>query len=375
MKQATEAGRQEQIKLNITAPELTGLMESIPGYVLLINDEHRILQANEAARAIFGIGDKEIIGSYCPKAIHGSDGKWPGCPLEEVAETGLPVQREVFDDKSGRWLASTVSPVSGLTPDGHRVFLHTVSDITAVKRAEQMKDEFLSMVSHELKTPLTVIIGALHTTNSPGIPAAEAKELIQDAIDSAVFLAGIVENLLELSRSQGSQFKLNTERLDFEEIAWSVAHRLSSRSPKHRIGVDMPARMPDINADRLKVERILFNLVENAVKYSPDGGEIIISARQKGNDLQVCVSDQGPGISEEDQKRLFHSFEQLGTNERSAMQGLGLGLKVCRTLVEAHGGKIWVESNPGRGSNFYFTLPLFYPESTLEKTPGIPVPP
>ncbi|MDO8578558.1 MAG: ATP-binding protein [Dehalococcoidales bacterium] len=358
MKQATEAGRQEPAKLNVNAPEITGLLEALPGYVLLIDEEHRILQTNKAAREIFGIDTKDIIGGYCPKVIHGSDKVWPGCPLEEVIQKGQPVEREVFDEKSGRWLESTISPVQGTTPDGHKIFLHTVTDITAVKQAEKIKDEFLGMVSHELKTPLTIIIGALNTAHTPGISTADVEELLKDALDSAGFLAGMVENLLELSRAKNIRSKIKTEQIDFGEIAWGVAHKFNLRSPKHKICLDMPARLPDIAVDKAKVERILFNLVENAVKFSPTGGEITIAARREGRSLQICISDQGSGITGEDQKRLFQSFEQLAS-ERIAMQGLGLGLSACRALVEAHGGKIWVESNPGRGSNFIFTLPLW----------------
>ncbi len=358
MKETNGAGRQEPVKLDINAPEITGLLEALPGYVMLIDDKHHILQTNEAARRIFRIEAKDIISGYCPKVVHGSDEVWPSCPLEEASQKGQFVEREMFDEKSGRWLAIAISPVPGTTPDGHRIFLHTVTDITAVKQAEQMKDEFLGMVSHELKTPLTVIIGALNTAHTPGISTADVEELLKDALDSAGFLAGMVENLLELSRAKNIRSKIKTEQIDFGEIAWGVAHKFNLRSPKHKICLDIPARLPDIAADKAKVERILFNLVENAVKYSPIGGEITIAARPESKNLQICVSDQGPGITKEDQKRLFRNFEQLA-NERSAMQGMGLGLKVCRTLVEAHGGKIWIESKPGQGSSFLFNVPLW----------------
>jgi len=132
---------------------------------------------------------------------------------------------------------------------------------------------------------------------------------------------------------------------------------VKGKSAAHRFAVDISEQIPPLKADRVRLERILHNLIENAVKYSPKGGEVRISAQQKDNELIVCVSDQGPGISPDDQKRLCQSFEQLAISNRRAMQGVGLGLKVCRTLVEAHGGKIWVESQLGAGSSFYFTLP------------------
>ena len=358
MKQLTENGSREPEIIDVDAPGVASVLQALPGYVLLIDEEHRVLWANKEAQAIFALGSKDYLGVYCPKVVHGSESTWPGCPLEEAALKRQPAEREIYDEKNGRWLASAVYPMQGITPDGHRVFLHTVSDISASKRAERTKDEFLNMVSHELKTPLTVIIGALNTADSPGIPENEARELRQDAVDSAVLLAGMVENLLELSRSKTSRVALSPEPLDFGEVAWSVAHKFHLRSPKHSICVDLPPRIPDVIGDKPKVERILYNLVENAVKYSP-GGEVTISARQDGSNLLACVADQGTGITEHDQKKLFQSFEQLAV-ERKAMHGLGLGLKVCRTLVEAHGGKIWVESKSGKGSKFFFTLPLFH---------------
>jgi len=113
-----------------------------------------------------------------------------------------------------------------------------------------------------------------------------------------------------------------------------------------------------IDVDPLRAERVLYNLIDNAIKYSPDGGEVKISARQEKENLVVCVSDQGLGISKDDQLRLFQKFQRLDVMVKKNIQGIGLGLNVCRILVEAHGGQIWVESRKGKGSTFCFTIPL-----------------
>jgi signal transduction histidine kinase len=121
---------------------------------------------------------------------------------------------------------------------------------------------------------------------------------------------------------------------------------------------NIPLDLPLVIADPIRVERILYNLVDNAIKYSPMGGEVIVSASNIGDYLEISVKDQGMGISPNDQARLFQSFERLGVQVNGAIQGTGLGLRVCFILVEALGGKIWVESEPGKGSTFYFTLPV-----------------
>ncbi len=235
-------------------------------------------------------------------------------------------------------------------------------DITSRKKADELKDEFIGMVSHELRTPLTITMGALYTAQDKGISEKDAQELLQDAIIGTETLAGIVENLLELSRSQANRLELNKQKTDVKEIARNVIKKLQSKSGIHHLVVEIPDTIPSVVVDPIRVERIIFNLVENAIKYSPNGGDVKISANQNGDNIIVRVTDYGLGISPDDQKKLFQSFEQLDVNNRRAMQGVGLGLKVCRTLVEAHGGRIWVESEPGRGSSFYFTLLTTVPD-------------
>jgi len=182
--------------------------------------------------------------------------------------------------------------------------------------------------------------------------------LVRDALSGAEDLAGIVENLLELSRSQAHQLVLRKEAADMNEVASEVVRKLKDRSPIHRLVISMPEQLPPADIDRVRVARLLNNLVDNAIKYSPAGGDVKISARADNGNIVVGVTDRGIGIARENQAKLFERFSRLDKFGESGIPGIGLGLHVCRILVEAHGGKIWVESEPGSGSTFWFTVPV-----------------
>jgi PAS domain S-box-containing protein len=229
-------------------------------------------------------------------------------------------------------------------------------DITERKKAEQLKDEFIGLVSHELRTPMTVITGSLRTAMSEGISLEDKETLLQNAVEGAGSLSAILENLLELSRYQAGRLQLHPETVNISDIANSVIERLKARSEDRPFLLDFPDNLPPVQADPVRVERILYNLLENAAKYSPEKSVIKVFARKEKKMVVTGVADKGVGISPEDQGRLFELFERLGKGSRS--QGLGLGLVVCKRLVEAQGGQIWVESEPGKGSTFYFTLPM-----------------
>ncbi len=276
---------------------------------------------------------------------------------EEISpeETGSRTKDIKVDDA---WYEQVISGVPS-----SRYFRIYGSDITERKRADQLKDEFIGMVSHEIKTPLTVIIGALSTANLENLPRDQVKGFLDDALIYSDILADIVDNLLELSRAQSDRLTLDKSPVNIGEIAARVIRMQARRAHGHNLINDVPADLPAVTIDRTRAERVMHNLVDNAIKYSPRGGDIRIFAELKNGGLLVGVSDQGIGISPEDQARLFQRFERLDLNTGKAIQGIGLGLNVCRILVEAHGGKIWVESEPGQGSTFYFTLPL---EGTAE---------
>ncbi len=233
------------------------------------------------------------------------------------------------------------------------------ADISEQKQAMAIKDDFIGMVSHELKTPLTVVIGAIKTAMSEGVSPQDARELLQDASWGAETMADIVDNLLELSRWQANRLNLQTARVDAAAVVGRMVERASRKSEKHRLVADVPADLPEVRVDRTRVERILDNLVDNAIKYSPEGGEVRISARREADYIVVSVTDQGIGIAPTDTAKLFQPFVRLDSLiPTTTLKGIGLGLVVCRRLVEAHGGRIWVESGPGKGSTFFFTLPM-----------------
>jgi len=205
-----------------------------------------------------------------------------------------------------------------------------------------------------------VIIGAVNTALSEGasLSPEETRQLLQDAAWESESLSHLLGNLLELSRAQADRLLLHTEPISIKSVIQEAVKKIEQQFPKHRFLISLPRQLPPVKADQLRVERILYNLLENAAKYSPQGSEIRVFAKREKDHLTMGVADQGPGISLHDQAKLFQPFQRLEDSRLKGVKGAGLGLLVCRRLVEAHGGRIWVESEPGRGSTFSFTLPL-----------------
>jgi signal transduction histidine kinase len=248
--------------------------------------------------------------------------------------------------------------LEGTKQDNSQILLY-LRDMEERKKVEELKDQFIGLVSHELRTPLTVIMAAVNTALSERtrLSPHETRRLLEDAASASDALSDILENLLELSRSQADRLTLQVEPLMLEDVVQKTIHEAKRHSSMHQFVIDLPKTLPPLRADPIRLERILHNLVENAVKYSP-GGEVRVSARRDGKNLVIEVHDQGYGISLEDQAKLFQPFQRIRQAETDGIKGIGLGLLVCRSLVEAHGGRIWLESQPGQGTTIFFTIPI-----------------
>lgn len=232
-------------------------------------------------------------------------------------------------------------------------------DITERKKLDQLKDEFIGLVSHELRTPLTVIHGCLSTalTEWERLQSGEMQQLLQDAMLESESLSHLIENLLELSRIQAQQLALYSESIDVKTLIREILTKIKRQETAHRFVTSIPNKLPLIIGDPLRIGRILYNLLDNAAKYSPQGSQIKVTVRTEPECLVIGVSNRGLGLSSSDQARIFGAFQRLEDSRPDQARGAGLGLVVCRRLVEAHGGEIWVESKKGKGSTFFFSLP------------------
>jgi len=278
-------------------------------------------------------------------------------PAQVATVTGKPVAPDEFEIvfEDGRRLHMLIGAVPLVDARGRsRGAVAIGADITRQKMEMDIKDEFIGMVSHELRTPLTVIMGALSTATDERVSKEQKEELIQEANSSAESLASILANMLELSRYQAGRLELERKPVRISDIAEKGAERARRKYDTHNIVVDVSNSLPDVEVDAGRMELVLYNLIENAVKYSPAGSEVRIFSRRGEDGLVIGVRDHGVGIPPEDQERLFQPFSRL---KEDIAGGVGLGLVVCKRLVEAHGGHIWVESAPGKGSTFFFRIP------------------
>jgi len=328
--------------------------------IVIADLEGRITYVNPSFVRLWGGSDQEeILGrnvlEFTASRDRASD------ILESLWSSGAWLGEETGVRKDGALVDVELS-ASLVTDEAGRpiCMMCSVIDITERKKLERLKDDFIGMVSHEFRTPLTVIKGCINTvlTESSYLSPTETHQLLQDAADEADSLSDLIGNLLELSRAQAGQLTLYPEALDLQMATRKAVKKVAARYPAYRVSLDLPPDLPPVSADPLRLERVLCNLFENAAKYSPAGGEVRMSAKLDADGIVVGIADQGPGISPGDQARLFGPFQRLEQAAPGGGGGMGLGLVVCRRLVEAHGGSIWVDSEPGKGSTFFFTLPL-----------------
>jgi signal transduction histidine kinase len=253
--------------------------------------------------------------------------------------------------------ASPVFVARGAAP--HRA-VAVIRDVTEVRRFEQAREEFLATAAHELKTPLAVVKAYAQLMARRGQGDREALSAIERQADR---LARIVQQLLEVSRFRSGGGELRRERFDLGEVAESVAQRMRALTVE-AVRVDRSGETA-VLADPERIAQVLHNLVENAIRFSPLGGGVEIQVRRRASDAVVSVRDHGVGIPTERQGRIFERFYRAHAGTSQDYGGLGLGLDVSREIVARHGGRIWFESEPGRGSTFSFSVPLATEEAAV----------
>ncbi|GAC1314676.1 MAG: hypothetical protein NVSMB2_04540 [Chloroflexota bacterium] len=242
--------------------------------------------------------------------------------------------------------------------------LHLVDEtrkVAALKELDRMKTELLGTVSHELRTPLGSIKGYATTllTHGNKLRKDEQREFLEIIDSEADRLRELIENLLDMSRLEAGVLRIDREPVRLAAVAHDVTRKVQLASPDHQLAMEWPTADPLVDADKRRIYQIVQNLLTNAVKYSPDGGAITLSAECDRRELIVAVRDQGLGMPAAELEKIFDRFHRVHGEMSRVIGGTGLGLAICKGLVEAHDGRIWAESDgPGQGSSFKFTLPL-----------------
>ncbi|RMF80966.1 MAG: sensor histidine kinase, partial [Nitrospirae bacterium] len=232
-----------------------------------------------------------------------------------------------------------------------------------LERYDRLQADFASMIVHDLRSPLTSIISGLRIFRRHLAGAMEERLVrVLDAMEgSAQRLLALVTDFLDLAKLEAGRLEIRPRPVPVAEVLAQVteAVRLQAESRGISVRVAVPEGLPRVAADPERVEQVAWNLLSNAVKFTPEGGEVgVTAAEETPGWVTLRVWDTGPGIPPEEQERLFEKFRQASTAARSAVKGTGLGLAIAREIVEAHGGRIWVESEPGAGATFAFTLPV-----------------
>lgn len=342
------------------------LLESSADGVAVIDAELRLVRFNPAMQDLCGAPAQRALGAPAGEVLRfrtpdGRSLSGPDYPPAAVLADGLPrsgVELRLDHGGSSRWVSVTLSPVRDAGSGGPAFVLVVLRDIAAQKEIEALQRDFVSIVSHELRSPLTAIKGFAKTLIDRGDrldPSARARFL--STVDSqADRLARLVDDLLQVARIDSRRLGVEWAEVDLPGLLDELHEQFRTRW-SGRVTVDLPQDLPPIRADRRKLEEVLINLVDNALKYSPKGTQVEVGARAVDDEIQVWVADHGFGIAPEDLATLFQKFQRLSTPATRDIGGTGLGLYIVKGLVEGHGGRIWVSSAPGAGSTFSFALP------------------
>ena len=351
--------------------ELEHVIESVYAGLIMVHHSGRLMQMNQAARKMFGIAEgEELSGNYenkikneavrevLRKSLKESD-------QSEVAEEISVVDPAAQEQDDERIYQVQTASVRGEDQSNIGV-VAIFNDITEIRSIERMKTTFVSTVSHELRTPLTSIKGFISTLlqDAEGFYDKDTVHEFYTIIDQECDrLTRLISDLLNVSRIEaGRALELNPMPMDISEIVDKVVAAQKSYTNKHDFTIDLDPGIPNIVADADKFDQILTNLTNNAIKYSPDGGLITIKGKKLDGIVRISVEDHGMGISEDHLSKVFDRFHRVDNRDTRKAGGTGIGLYLVKHLVEAHGGKIWVESEVGKGSQFIFELPKSPPE-------------
>ncbi len=355
---------------------LDSVMNSMVDGLILLDKRDRIVFANPRAKTILNLPDLDKVG-YTFADLDRAIGERVARPRRTFSQ----IRAALSDPQTTPTVELALTEPASRTVQARFFSIHEaggdslglgilIRDITREKELDEMKSQLLATVSHELRTPLASIKGFATTLLRDDVEWDDVsrREFLAIIDQESDRLAELIGNLLDMSRIEAGTLSIETEPIDLRPIIEGTAAEFQRMTSAHNIGTDVPPDLPAVSADSRRARQVLRNLVENAIKYSPDGGPITITARATPEAVQTSVTDVGIGIDEQQLQRIFDRFYQVDSASTRRVGGSGLGLSICKAIVEAHHGRLWAESQLGEGTTFHFTLPLALPsEARKEK--------
>jgi signal transduction histidine kinase len=341
------------------------MLNSAADGILILNPDHSIERTNAAFARMYGRPQKEL-----QRMDHEDVIQWMNPPhgitLEKAEAGGWPlspqahlyVEGDIRRADGGSPLPVGITYAPLLSSEGILInTIATVRDITRFRQADELKSEFISIVSHELKTPVALIKGYVSTLRRKDVKwdgdvMNDSLKVIEEEADR---LTELIENLLDASRLQAGGMDLKRSEISLHLIAARLAERFQTQTNQHDIIVDIPEHFPVVMADETRIEQVLSNLISNAIKYAPDG-EIHIIGQTHPDQVIICVTDEGPGIAVSDMPHIFDRFYRAHETSRKT-KGAGLGLYLARAIIEAHNGRMWADPKTDKGARICFSLP------------------
>jgi len=357
-----ERTRELQQALNeveINREQIRVVLKSLHDPILVVDDESRVWLANRSARDLFRLGDASLTSYTLSELLDGE--------LCKRLEAMPPASHEAIEVdierlQAGKQQRATfaVQTTTVALGDGSHAYIFMFHDVTRARQLERLKSEFISNAAHELNTPLATVVGYSELLLDPEQDFSEEtrREFLHTIYQKANHLNYLLAQILDISRLEaGRPIPLEIEEFSLQEKLDRVLKHLPLIHPRHQFNMVLPESPALITADPGKFLQIMENLLSNAVKYSPQGGEISLQVVYEEPDrMHFSVEDHGVGMSHEEAAQAFERFYRVDASD-SATRGVGLGLTITRQLIESHGGRIWLESRPGEGTNVHFTLP------------------
>ncbi len=338
------------------------ILETTSNGILVISRACEILEINRNAMAMFNIDDVRAIGKPIADVLPDGPREALIRIVEETFDEGFALNEEIaYWEETGIEIELGISGSLIVSDTGQPLATVICRDMTAkrelerLRKMDQLKSDYVNKVAHELRNPLTTIQAYSETAAS--MIEGEPKEFLGTVEDECNRMLSLIKEMLNISRLESGKLKLTLSEVDFGALVVQCVEQVRSHSDQHTLSLDSPAQLPKAKIDEDKIKEVVLNLLENAVKYSPEGGEIRVVVTAQDQMLSIAVSDCGIGIESEHLRHLFEKFYRVDSPGTRGIPGTGLGLAITKGIVDAHAGSIQVDSEVGQGTTFTVELP------------------